>query len=329
MNYTKIYNKFNKFLLYILPFSVMLAFCGCDSTSFSGDANPSEIVILCTGFSQYDWASNIVGDTSGIKIETLFKNGIDTHNYQPTAEDIIKISNCDLIIYTGGESDKPITDIINSLGDNKPVIINMMEELKDSLLCVGEAHPNIEYTHMALSEYDEHIWLSLKNAQTLCRIISDNIIALDQDNLEIYNQNTTEYISKLSDLDYKYAQMIDNSIRQEIIFADKYPFAYLANDYNLTCFSAFPGCSAETDASFETILSLASKIDDLKLTSVITIDGGSTNIDEAVIANSRSTDIKTLSLNSLQSVSEDEFRAGLTYLSAMEDNFNIIKESLN
>ena len=324
---TKKYNMF-KFIIFTIILIPAFILCSCKQNVSIPD-NESDISILCTGFSQYDWTKNITNTVDTVNVEILQKHGIDIHNYQPSADDIIRISNCSIIICTGGEADKPIFDILDSLGDKKPIVINMMGELEQQLINVAENDSSHQHTEHDLSYYDEHIWLSIKNAGKLCKIISDKIASIDPDNINIYKSNTDAYLSRLSDIDKKYEYMVNNSARREIVFADRYPFAYLARDYEIVCYCAFPGCSAETDASFETILSLASKIDELNLTTVMTLDNGISNIAKAVISNSKTKDIKTLSLNSLQSVSYDEIAAGLSYLSAMEDNFKIIKESLN
>lgn len=317
-----------KSVIFVTILFTVLFLCSCGQTT-SSSVNSFDINILCTGFSQYDWTKNITNTVDTINVEMLQKHGFDIHNYQPSADDIVRISNCNLIICTGGEADKPVLDIIDSLGENKPIVINMMSELESRLILVDKEHSSNQHIHYTFSDYDEHIWLSLKNADILCKVISDRIISIDPDNTKTYESNTDAYLTKLSELDKKYVSMIDNSSRREIVFADRYPFAYFARDYGLTCYRAFPGCSSETDASFDTILSLSAKIDELNLTSVMTIDGGTLNIDEAIISNSKKTDIKTLSINSLQSVSGDDIQSGLSYISAMENNFKIIKEALN
>ncbi len=319
------YNKTSITILAIMIFFVLIL-CSC-SAETSSPYDSSKINVLCTGFSQYDWARNISNNIDIINVGILQKHGVDAHSYQPSADDVIMISQCDIFIYTGGESDRQIIDIINSL-DKKPIIVNMMNELESSLILVGDRDFN-HHMHNDSSKYDEHIWLSLKNAKSLCKIICDALISASPENAEVIKNNTEKYIDKISDLDKKYEDLINDCIRSDIVFADRFPFGYLAKDYNLNCYCAFPGCSAETDASFETVLSLAAKIDELGLTSVMTIDNGMTELDEAIISNTKNKNIKTLSLNSLQSVSESEIKAGLSYLIAMEDNLKVILESLN
>lgn len=308
---------------------LLLTFCAC-SSSAPMDTSPASLNILCTGFSQYDWVKNIVGDNRGIEVSILLGKGADIHNYQPTAEDIIKITNSDMIVLTGGESDKALLDIVKGSSNPDMIIFNMMSELgEDALLCVNHSQNPNQHNHLDVSEYDEHIWLSVKNAEILCKRLLEEIIFLDPEGADSYNNNAAVYLELLSTLDGEYTETIEASASKELIFADRYPFAYLARDYGLKCYAAFPGCSTETNASFDTILSLSEKIDELGLTSVLTIDGSISNIDESVILNAKSNNIKTLSLESLQSVTEAEVNSGLSYLSAMTNNLRIFKEALN
>ncbi len=313
----------------LISIVLLLNFCAC-SSSAPMDTSSASLNILCTGFSQYDWVKNIVGDNSGIEISTLLGKGVDIHNYQPTAEDIIKITNSDMIVLTGGESDNALLDIVKSSSNPNRIIFNMMNELgEDALLSANHSHPPDQHNHPDISEYDEHIWLSVKNAEILCKRLLEDIISLDPEGVDGYNKNANIYLELLRTLDTEYTRTIEASDNKDLVFADRYPFAYLARDYGLRCYAAFPGCSTETNANFDTILSLSGKIDELGLTAVLTIDGGISNIDESVISNAKSEGIKTLSLESLQSVTEAEIDSGLSYLSAMTDNLKIFKEALN
>lgn len=313
-------------LIFITIVSLMLT-VGCSSVP---ETDGSSVNILCTGFSQYDWIKNITKDVNGVNVSFLLKNGVDMHSYQPTAEDIVKIKESDMIVFTGGQSDKAIYDIIKNTPDSKLVVFDMMNAIGEDSLIRTE-HSDIKHSHHEsdfLPDYDEHIFLSLKNAKKLCQSISNSIILLDPGNAESYNINTADYIEKLSLLDDAYESVVSSAPKKVLVFADRFPFAYLAKDYSIECFAAFSGCSSKTDASFEVILQLASKADELGLSAVMTTDGGTSGIDEAVISNTKTKNIKTLSLESMQSVTVDEVSAGLTYLSAMSDNLEILKEAL-
>lgn len=317
-----------KILSLVLSITLLSTFCAC-SYSAPTDTSSASANILCSGFSQYDWIKNIIGNNQGIEVSALLGSGVDTHSYQPTADDIIRITNCDMIVLSGGESDNALLDIVKRSSNPDIIIFNMMNELgEDALLPVNHLQET-KHNHIDISEYDEHIWLSVKNAEILCEKLLEDIIYLDPEGADAYNNNASIYLELLHSLDSEYAETIEASANKELVFADRYPFAYLARDYGLKCYAAFPGCSTETNASFDTILSLSEKVDELGLTSVLTIDGGISNIDESVISNTKSKDIKTLSLESLQSVTNDEINAGLSYLSAMTDNLKIFKEALN
>lgn len=321
-------NKFARIFSLLAILVLTITISGC-SASPSVSVNDSEkIEILCIGFAQYDWTQNIVLNVPNIEVSLLPNNGVDIHSFQPSADDIIKITSSDMLIYTGGQSSKDIIDIINSAGNEDLVSVNMMSLLGNALICNDIDH-NHTHSHGHISEYDEHIWLSLKNAEILCRSICDELSALDPVNAEKYNENTENYISQLNELDREYTDVIDNAAPRDLVFADRNPFKYMSRDYGLNVFAAFPGCSAESDASFETILSLAAKIDELGLTSVITTDGSNSAIATTVCENAETNNIKILSLESLQSVTNEEIAAGITYLTAMSDNLEILREALN
>lgn len=319
--------KRTKTLFISLIAVALMLMVGCSSVQ---KAESSSVNILCTGFSQYDWIRNITKDVDGINVSLLLENGVDMHSYQPTAEDIIKIKSSDMIVFTGGQSDTAIYEVIKNSPESKTVVFDMMKTLGEDSLIRTE-HSDTRHTHHEgdyFSDYDEHIFLSIKNAKKLCQSIANSIILLDPVNEESYNINTFDYIDKLSLLDNAYEAVVSASPQKTLVFADRFPFAYLARDYSIECFAAFPGCSSETDAGFDVILQLASKIDELGLSAVMTTDGGTSGVDEAVISNTKAENIKTLSLESLQSVTADEASAGLTYLSAMEDNLEILNEAL-
>ena len=318
-----------KYFSLLIAIIFLFTLCACSSSAPTEDSLAS-VKIQCSGFSQYDWIKNIIGNNSKIEVSLLLNKGLDIHSYQPTAEDIIKITNSDMLVTAGGESDKTLLDIAKNSSNSDLIIFNMMGELgEDSLLCTNHLQDINQHSHSDLSDYDEHIWLSVKNAKTLCKKLLEKIILLDPECADIYNSNADIYLAFLDALDNEYSTIIGASSNKELVFADRYPFAYLARDYGLKCYAAFVGCSTETDASFDTILSLAEKVDELKLSSVLTIDGGISNIDESVIANTKSKNIKTLSLESLQSVTDAEISSGLSYLSAMTDNLKIFEEALN
>lgn len=316
------------------------ALAGC------GEKNKSEknadLSIVATIFPGYDWVREIMGDEAeNADITMLMDNGTDLHSYQPTADDIIKISKCDLFIYAGGESDEWVKDALKQAENKDMKVINMMEMLGDSVK-TEEVVEGMESEHDhdhdedgdhndsdQEVEYDEHTWLSLKNAEMICEAIENDLSSLDPENKDIYKKNSEEYISKLSELDSKYQKTVDDAARKTVLFGDRFPFRYLTDDYGLDYYAAFVGCSAETEASFKTVKFLAEKVDELDLPCVMTIEGSDHKIAETIIRNTADKDQKVLTMDSMQAVTASDLKDGKTYLSVMEKNLEALKEALN
>lgn len=289
--------------------------------------------IVCTTFPQYDWTRQLLGDRADdVELTLLLDNGIDLHNYQPTADDIIKIARSDLFIYVGGESDAWVNDLLETSQNSHVKALSMLAcvDAKEEEAVEGmqeEAHECGHAHHEA--EYDEHVWLSLRNAQTITRAIADALCEADPAHAETYRANANAYIAQLAELDAQYADMVRHAARTTILFADRFPFRYLADDYGLTYYAAFAGCSAETEASFKTIAFLAKKVDELNLPAVLAIEGGNHAIAETVVASTQAKNQVILSMNSLQSMTEADVQRGESYLSVMTQNLAILTQALN
>lgn len=309
----------------------------CNSSSAPSDAaSQSEekaIHIVTTIFPEYDWVKSILGDNpAGAEITMLLDNGVDLHSYQPTAEDILKISGCDLFIYVGGESDEWVEDALAQAENKDMKVINLLETLGDNIkeeeLVEGmegeEEEEGDEAEEEEGPEYDEHVWLSLRNAAAACRAIGDCIKTIDPENADYYEGNISGYIEELNALDKEYADAVKEGKTRTLLFADRFPFRYLTDDYGLEYYAAFIGCSAETEASFETISFLSKKIDELSLKNVITIEGTDHSIAETVIKSTKTQDQKILTLDSMQSTTDKD--AG--YLEIMKKNLEVLKEAL-
>ncbi len=179
------------------------------------------------------------------------------------------------------------------------------------------------------SHEDEHIWLSLNNAQTFVSYLADQFAALDADNADTYAANATAYNADLAALDLEYAAVVEAATFDTILFADRFPFRYLTEDYDIEYFAAFSGCSSETEASFETITFLADKVDELGLTTVLIIDGATTEIADTVIANTASGDQEILVLDSMQAITATDVEAGASYIDIMTSNLEVLESALN
>ena len=497
----------------------LLAGCGKKNDAETGEADSDKLKVVTTIFPEYDWVKDILGDKAGsTDLTMLLNSGVDLHSYQPTADDIVKISDCDLFLYVGGESDGWVESVLKN-ADNKNVkVINLLEVLGDSAKTeetvegmqeaehahdhskevstfedhevqdrslsdwAGDwqsAYPfvldgtlddafaamaekgemtaeeyktyyqngyktditnidikgdHIEFTyedskkvgsnykyvgyyiqnwstgtkaamyrfeaedkdsgapvyiefndhmiepaaaehfHIRMSnesfdaivdpenswptffpadmtgeeicehmeghdhdededheheeEKDEHVWLSLKNAEVLVNAISKSLQGLDPDNKDTYATNAAAYIEKLSALDGEYQAAVDAATYKTVLFGDRFPFRYLVDDYGLSYYAAFVGCSAETEASFETVSFLAKKVDESKLPCVLTIEGAQHKISETIVQNTAEKNQKVLTMDSMQSTTSKDVANGTTYLSVMEKNLSVLKEAL-
>ena len=321
--------------LLLALFVLVGALAGCGKQN---DTNKTDkLSIVTTIFPEYDWVREILGDKAdNAEITMLLDNGVDLHSYQPTADDIVKISDCDLFIYVGGESDGWVEDALRNATNRNMKVINLLEILGDSVKTeeIVEGMQEEEHEHEDAEEHeheeetDEHVWLSLKNAKMLVRVISKALQELDPDNKDIYAANADAYVKKLSALDADYQAAVDAASNKTILFGDRFPFRYLVDDYGLRYYAAFVGCSAETEAGFETISFLAKRVDEWKLPCVLTIEGAQHKIAETIVRNTTMKNQKVLTMDSMQSTTTQDVKNGTTYLSVMEKNLSVLKEAL-
>ena len=189
-------------------------------------------------------------------------------------------------------------------------------------------HDDESDSHEEPPELDEHVWLSLRRAALACTAMKEALCKADPAHEDIYNQNCTDYLQKLQELDSDFTEMTSQAARDTIVVADRFPFRYLAEDYGLTYYAAFPGCSAETEASFETIVFLSEKVESLHLPCVLVTEGSNSSLAKTILENAGS-DGKILTLQSLQAVSQKEIDTGVAYLSKMQENYDVLKQALN
>ena len=318
-----------KYIKHILPiFSavlILLNLCACGGTATT---ESGKIKVVCTVFPIYDWTREIAGDKA--EIIWLTENGTDMHSFQPSASDMVKIAECDILVYIGGESDKWVDEAVKQYQNEKRTLINLTSLLGGSLKeeehieGMQEEHEQGEEE----AEYDEHIWLSLKNAALFADAIADSLADKDPENAEFYKENARNYTEKLTVLDGEYEKAVSAAPLKTLLVADRFPFRYLTEDYGLSYYAAFPGCSAETEASFETVAFLSAKADELGLKYIVKTETAATKIAETVIANTKEKNQEILVLDSMQSVGSKDARNGTTYLSVMEKNLETLKKAL-
>lgn len=344
--------KIRKILMAAAIFTALTASTFAAKKSAKND----KLKVVTTIFPQYDWTREIMGDkASSAQLTLLVGNGVDLHSYQPSIQDIAKISTADIFIYVGGESDGWVKDALKNAANKNMKVINLMEVLGDKVkaeeikegMQAEEEEDHDEHDHDAEDhdheaeghhhhhhdddeevEYDEHVWLSLRNAKILSAEIAEALSEKDPANAASYKANFASYSAKLDALDKDYTSVVASASKKTILFGDRFPFRYLTDDYGLDYYAAFVGCSAETEASFETVVFLSKKVDELGLNSVLKIESGDGKIARTIVQNTKKKTAKVLTLDSIQSTTLKQANAGTTYLKIMEGNLKVLKEAL-
>lgn len=316
-----------KFLYVLLLISIFsLAGCGTGDSAQNaagGDNNDEIMSVVTTIFPPYDFVRQIAGDKA--ELTMLLSPGTESHSYEPSPQDIIKIQEADIFIYVGGESDEWVKDILDSADTSSMDIIAMMDSVK---VAYEEPVNSVETDDKDEEEpeYDEHIWTSPVNAIAIVQDITAALCRADSSNSSYYDKRASDYIDKLSSLDEQLHQVTDGAKRNTIIFGDRFPFRYLADQYGLDYYAAFPGCSTDTEASAATVAFLIDKLKEDNIPVVFYIELSNEQMTDAIC---EATGAKKLLLHSCHNVTKDDFEAGVTYVSLMEQNIRNLKEALN
>ena len=319
-------------------------------------SSAEKVHVVATIFPEYDWLRNVIGENADhVELRLLLDKGVDMHSFQPTADDIMMISACDVFVFVGGESDTWTADALKNSVNPDQISVDLMEALgsqvKEEELVEGmqEADHDHEHAHEGgdheeedhdheggdhghgheeAPEYDEHVWLSLKNAEVLTERLAEAMAEADPACAESYRANAEQYLEKLAALDAEYTDAVAAAPKKTVLFGDRFPFRYLTDDYGLDYYAAFSGCSAETEASFETIIFLAEKVDSLGLGAVLTIENSDQKIAKTIVSGTKTKDQKVLSMDSMQSVTAADAGSGPDYLERMRGNLEVLKEAL-
>lgn len=279
----------------------------------------SRLKIVATLFPQYDFAKQITGDNAEVTL--LLTPGSESHTYEPTPKDVSKIQQADIFLYIGGESEVWVDEVLESAQNKNLKTVRLMDYINP----IEESHEDDEHDHDE-TEYDEHIFTSLRNSQVLLDEICNAVCEEDKENEETYKKNTEAYSEKISELDTKFTDMINNAQRKTIVFGDRFPFAYFAKDYGLDCHAAFSGCSSETEASSATISSLIDIVKKDNVPTVFYIEFSSQSIAGKIADASGA---KTALLHSCHNISKEDLENGTTYVDLMTQNYQNLSEALN
>lgn len=311
----------------------VLNFTSCQKKSSSEQASSAgKITVLATIFPAYDWARNLATGSDSVYVDMLLKDGVDMHSFQPSASDIVKISTADIFIYVGGESDAWVETALKNARNDKMIVINLMDKLKGFVkqeeIVEGmqhDEHDHDEHGHDANEEEienDEHVWLSLNNAIAASNEIARALMEKDESNSSIYMANLVYYVDKLSALKQEYADKFGG---KTILVCDRFPFLYLTDEFGIKYYAAFNGCSAESEASFDTIAFLSVKLRDLTSPSVFVTESSDKKIARTVISNAGAKDCKIIQLDSMQSTTFKQAQNGASYLDIMRANLEALK----
>lgn len=301
-----------------LILALLLLFTACEIHAPDSDDGLS---VVTTIFVPYDFVREISGGE--VEATLLLPAGAESHSYEPTTQDIITIQDCDVFIYVGGESEAWVDGILDSFDTSNMQIIALLdivstveEELVEGMQGEAEDEP----------ELDEHVWTSPKNAIEIVAAITETLCAADTENAEEYKENSAQYTERLKDLDAQFLDAVDGAQRTTLVFADRFPFRYLADDYGLSYFAAFPGCSTEGDASAATVAFLIDKVAEEGIPIVFYIEMSNEKMADTIC---EATGAKKLLLHSCHNVTADELKRGVSYLELMRQNAKNLKEALN
>jgi zinc transport system substrate-binding protein len=318
-------------ILNVLLFASLLTGCGQSSQSAGNKASVGsneKLNVVTTIFAPYDFSRELTGDKG--EVTMLLPPASESHSYEPTPQDIIRIQNCDIFIYVGGESDEWVKEVLESMDTGKMKVITLTDcvepVVEEHVEGMEEEEEEPAAGDASEPEYDEHVWTSPKNAKLIIRKLADAFCEADSANASAYQQNAEAYLSELDELDAAFQEVVDSASRRTVVFGDRFPFRYLADAYGLDYYAAFPGCSTETEASAATVKFLIDKIKEEKIPVVFHIE-----LSNEAMANtiSEATGAKVLLLHAVHNITKADFENEIGYIDLMKQNVKNLKEALS
>ncbi len=298
----------------------------------------TKIKVVTTIFPYYDFTRQLSDDN--VEITMLIKPGVDMHNYDPTAEDIINILSSDIFIYTGGHSDVWLEDIIDEIDPSKTKIIKLFdyanileeEEIEGATSDEEEHHHDYDHDHHDHDhddvEDDEHIWTSIPNAKIILGVIKDALIEYRisfEEDYSLIEDNYNEYVVLMDELDQEIREVVASSETRYLLFGDRFAFRYFTDEYNLSYSAAFTGCSTVTEPSLRTMTFLTKKIKASGVPAILHLEGSSKKVAESL---SSETKVPILEFNSMQNITKNDFENNETYITIMKRNIEVLRSAL-
>ncbi|NLB60981.1 MAG: zinc ABC transporter substrate-binding protein [Clostridiales bacterium] len=312
-----------KILIPILIMAIAISLFGCEAANVHENENLS---IIATNFPIYDFTRQVIKDVQGVEVKMLLPLGAESHDFEPTPQDIIAITDCDLFIYIGGESDVWVDGVLANI-DKEINTLKLIDfvELEYEPETIGEQDHDDHDDHEHDHETDEHIWTSIENAKKMASTITDKISEKDKLNELSYRLNCEFFTQQLSELDDQFKAVVAQGKRKTLVFADRFPFVYFAKEYGLEYFAAFPGCASEVEASAATVAELIDKVNSEEIPVVFYIEFSNQMLADTVI---EATGAKKMLFNTAHNVTQADFDAGITYLEIMQSNLEALREAL-
>ena len=317
----------------IIAAALALGLCGCQQSGYETGGDGLQIV--ATSFPGFDFAREIAGDKANVRL--LIPPGSESHSFEPTAQDILRIQSCDLLICNGGESEVWLEELLESMEGEIPTLVMLdcvsalEEETREGMQVTGEhdhghdheteGHDHEEHE----TEYDEHVWTSPVNAALICGELCDRLCQTDGDNGEYYRERLRGYQAQLGELDAKFRQVVDNAACRTVIFADRFPVRYFVEEYGLEYYAAFPGCTEDAEPSARTVAFLIDRVRQEQTPAVFYIEFSNQKMADII---SEDTGCKTLLFHSCHNVSARELDGGVSYLQLMTGNVESLREAL-
>lgn len=284
-----------------------------------------ELSIVCTVFPLYDWTKHILGEDTEAELSFLTDKGADLHSFQPSAEDMVRVASADLVIFVGGPSDAWLREALKSKTEGEALELSSLDGMRLSAVSDESGHSHEDgHAH----ETDEHLWLSLKNAQVAVKGICDALSRIDPQGAEGYRARASSYTEKLSALDRAYEAAVSSVAEPRMLVADRFPFVYLAEDYGIDYLAAFSGCTTDVDADLSVVVRLGNRLKEWGLSSVVITETSDGALAESVIRAAGVEDCRILAMHSLQGIRRTDAEGGVTYLSVMEENLRTLSRAM-
>lgn len=311
-----------KMLCIMLLAAVLLGLAACGAAETTPQEDPG-LAIVTTVFPAYDFARQIAGERATVSL--LVPPGAESHSFEPTAKDMIRIQECDLFFCNGGESEAWVEELLEDQEIEPLVMLDCVdaleEEVKEGMQGIHEDEDEDEEG----PEYDEHVWTSPVNAKQICTALCDRLCELDPEGDTYYRANLARYCSELDALDAAFRETVANGSRRTVVFADRFPVRYFVEEYGLDYFAAFPGCADDTEPSARTVAFLIDRVRDEQIPAVFYIEFSNEKMADVICED---TGCRKLLFHSCHNVSAEDLERGTTYLDLMWGNVAALKEAL-